>query len=328
MRRRRIQVSLRFRLWCSPANLHKRTSQGLQPTINGMFSSLLTIRAYVFTRDRAVFIRRIVAPLFTIVILTAPLIAQKNSSLFSDEFKGRRGKRVDASKWSPETGGAGWGNEELQYYRDHVDNAHLDGKGNLVITANKLDPASELSCWYGKCEYASARLITKKKFEFKYGRVEARIKLPEGSGVWPAFWMLGNDIDQVGWPNCGEIDIMEFIGRDPSKIYGTVHGPGYSGANGIGGSTSTGNSPASVDFHTYAVEWSENEIRWLFDGKVYHQFSRTSVPTGSNWVFDHPFFIILNFAVGGKWPGSPDAKTNFPQLMLIDYVRVTTKKTT
>ena len=292
-----------------------------------MFRPLLIVRTYVYSCDRGLFSPQIVAPLFAIVILSASLMAQKNSSLFSDEFNGRSGERIDASKWTPEIGGAGWGNEELQYYRDHVENAHLDGRGNLVITANKLPKENELSCWYGKCEYTSARLITKKKFEFKYGRVEARIKLPEGSGVWPAFWMLGNNIDEVGWPNCGEIDIMEFIGREPSKIYGTVHGPGYSGGKSIGSSTSTGKARASAEFHTYAVEWSENEILWFFDGKVYHKFSRADVPAGSNWVFDHPFFIILNFAVGGKWPGSPDAKTKFPQSMLVDYVRVTTKKT-
>jgi beta-glucanase (GH16 family) len=294
--------------------------------INRMYKSCATVRTDVSGYDRAVVTRHIVAPMFAIVILSASLIAQKNFSIsFSDEFKGRRGAAVDVSKWTPEVGGTGWGNEELQYYRDHVDNARHDGKGNLVITADKLGPESELSCWYGKCEYTSARLITKKKFVFKYGRVEARIKLPEGPGVWPAFWMLGNDIDEVGWPNCGEIDIMEFIGREPSNIYGTVHGPGYSGANSIGGSTSTGQARAGADFHIYAVEWSENEIRWFFDGKMYHRFSRSSVPTGSKWVFDHPFFIILNFAVGGKWPGPPQAKTKFPQSMLIDYVRVTAR---
>ena len=156
-----------------------------------MINPLLTVPTSVCSCDRAVFGRRLVTALFTIIILTVSLMAQKNSSLlFSDEFNGRRGEAVDSSKWTPEVGGGGWGNEELQYYRDHKENAHLDGKGNLVITANKLDPANKLSCWYGECKYTSARLITKKKFEFKYGRAEARIKLPEGAGVWPAFWML------------------------------------------------------------------------------------------------------------------------------------------
>lgn len=261
--------------------------------------------------------------MLTLFTFTASLSAQRNSStLFSDEFAGRPRQAVDASKWTAEVGGGGWGNEELQYYRDDTENAHLDGKGNLVITAVRVPAASELSCWYGKCLYTSARLITKKKFEFKYGRIEARIKLPEGAGVWPAFWMLGNDIDRVGWPACGEIDIMEFIGREPSKIYGTVHGPGYSGEKGVNGSTSI---RRAGDFHVYAVEWSENEIRWFFDGREYHKFSRTDLPDGTRWVFDHSFFIIINFAVGGRWPGSPAAETKFPQSMLIDYVRVTTR---
>ena len=272
-------------------------------------------------------LRYALALIFTILSLSAPQYSQKNSApYFAEEFTGGRGQAFDLSKWTAEIGGGGWGNEELQYYRDTAENARLDGRGNLVITALKLNSASELTCWYGKCLYTSARLITKKKLEFKYGRIEARIKLPEGAGVWPAFWMLGNDIDQAGWPGCGEIDIMEFVGREPSKIYGTVHGPGYSGANSIGGSISLTGGVRASDFHVYSVEWSENEIRWFFDGKEYHKFSRTSVPTGSKWVFDHPFFIILNFAVGGKWPGSTDQKTTFPQSMLVDYVRVTFRK--
>jgi beta-glucanase (GH16 family) len=261
------------------------------------------------------------------LFLSATQHAQRNSLLsFADEFTGQRGQAFDLSKWTAEIGGSGWGNEELQYYRDDVENVHLDGKGNLAITARSVNSARDLSCWYGKCLYTSARLITKKKIEFKYGRIEARMKLPEGAGVWPAFWMLGNDIDQAGWPGCGEIDIMEFIGREPSTIYGTVHGPGYSGVNSIGGSISLTGGIRPSDFHVYSVEWSENEIRWFFDGKEYHKFSRTSVPTGSKWVFDHPFFIIINFAVGGKWPGSPDRQTTFPQSMLVDYVRVSFRK--
>lgn len=256
------------------------------------------------------------------ITMAGAIAAQKDPSpSFSDEFTGARGQTFDLKKWTAEVGGGGWGNDELQYYRDGTANARLDGKGHLVITAEKLNPARKLTCWYGRCLYTSARLITKNKFEFKYGRIEARIKLPAGAGVWPAFWMLGNDIDRVGWPSCGEIDVMEFIGREPSKIYGSIHGPGYSGDKAVSGSISIAEGRAG-DFHIYAVEWSENEIRWFFDGKEYHKFSRTNVPTGSKWVFDHPFFIIINFAVGGKWPGSPDLKTRFPQSMVVDYIRV------
>src|SRR5215204_1867572 len=275
------------------------------------------------TQFLMVFRRLAVALIFGLLFLNTAQYAQKNSLyLFADEFTGRPRQTFDPSKWTAEIGGGGWGNEELQYYLDDVESAHLDGNGNLVIAALKLKSSTDLTCWYGKCLYASARLITKKKFEFKYGRIEARIKLPEGAGVWPAFWMLGNDIDQVGWPRCGEIDIMEFIGREPSTIYGTVHGPGYSGANSIGGSISLTGGTRASDFHIYSVEWSENEIRWFFDRRQYHKFSRTNVPAGSKWVFDHSFFIIINFAVGGKWPGSPDRKTTFPQSMLVDYVRI------
>ena len=147
---------------------------------------------------------------------------------FKDEFNGPAGSMPDPAKWTAETGGGGWGNQELEYYTNSADNAHLDGAGSLVINAIKLTPPLGLSCWYGPCQYTSARLITKGKFDLKYGRFEARIKVPRGQGVWPAFWMLGNNIDTAGWPQSGEIDIMENIGREPSIVHGTVHGPGYS----------------------------------------------------------------------------------------------------
>ena len=242
---------------------------------------------------------------------------------FKDEFNGASGAGIDTSKWTAETGGWGWGNQELEYYTNSTQNAYLDGSGSLVIKAVKLTPPLNLSCWYGPCQYTSARLITKGKFEQKYGRFEARIKVPRGQGIWPAFWMLGNNIDTVGWPACGEIDIMENIGREPTIVHGTVHGPGYSGANGIGGSFSlTNNAAFADDFHVYATEWSENEIRFYVDGKLYKTVTPANLPQGAAWVFDHPFFMILNVAVGGAWPGSPDQTTVFPQMMLVDYVRV------
>src|SRR5215213_1499234 len=150
---------------------------------------------------------------------------------FRDEFNGASGSAIDTTKWAAETGGGGWGNQELQYYTNSTQNAYLDGNGSLVIKAVKLQQPLTLSCWYGPCQYTSARLITKGKFDLKYGRFEARIKVPSGQGVWPAFWMLGSNIDTVGWPQTGEIDIMENIGREPTTVHGTVHGPGYSGAN-------------------------------------------------------------------------------------------------
>jgi beta-glucanase (GH16 family) len=180
-----------------------------------------------------------------------------------------------------------------------------------------------LTCWYGPCQYTSARLITKGKFDLKFGRFEARIKIPRGQGVWPAFWLLGNDIDTVGWPKCGEIDIMENIGREPSTVHGTIHGPGYSGSKGIGAPFKLAdNAVFADDFHVYAVEWTANEIRWYVDGVKHESAEPRNLPAGARWVFDHPFFIILNLAIGGEWPGSPDNTTTFPQTMLVDYVRV------
>jgi len=242
---------------------------------------------------------------------------------FKDEFNGPAGSPPDAAKWTAEVGGSGWGNQELEYYTSSAENAYVDGVGSLVIKAIKLPPPLTLSCWYGPCQYTSARLITKGKVDLKYGRFEARIKIPRGQGVWPAFWLLGNNIDTVGWPNCGEIDIMENIGREPSTVHGTVHGPGYSGANGIGAPYSLSNNSLFADnFHVFVLEWSQNEIHWYVDGVQYETVTRQNLPTGAAWVFDHPFFIILNFAVGGGWPGNPDNTTIFPQSMLVDYVRV------
>lgn len=242
---------------------------------------------------------------------------------FKDEFNAAAGAGVDATKWTAEIGGWGWGNQELQYYTNSTDNAYHDGQGALVIRAVKLAPPLALSCWYGPCQYTSARLVTKGKFEQKHGRFEARIKVPRGQGVWPAFWMLGNNIDTAGWPACGEIDIMENIGREPTVVHGTVHGPGYSGANSIGGAYSLpGNVAFADDFHVYAAEWSENRIAFYVDGALYRTVTPANLPAGAEWAFERPFFMILNFAVGGNWPGSPDQTTVFPQTMLIDYVRV------
>ena len=249
--------------------------------------------------------------------------------VFKDEFDKTAGSAPDPKKWTAERGGGGWGNEELQFYTGSNENAFHDGRGSLAIKAIKLPSATNVECWYGKCQYTSARLITKGKFDFKYGRIDARIKVPRGAGVWPAFWMLGNDIDKAGWPNCGEIDVMEFIGREPSTVYGTLHGPGYSGSNSIGGSiTLSDGKKISDDFHVFSVEWTQNEIRWFFDGMNYKTITRNDTPKGTPWVFDHPFFIILNFAIGGKWPGGPDSSTQFPQSMLVDYVRVYESKDT
>lgn len=254
-------------------------------------------------------------------------LAQKKSEfrklVFKDEFNKSANSPVDKSKWTAEIGGKGWGNEELQYYTDSIENAYHDGKGSLVIKAIKLAPPLNLECWYGECQYTSARLITKKKFDRKYGRFEARIKIPAGQGMWSAFWMLGSNIDEVGWSNCGEIDIMENIGREPSTVHGTIHGPGYMGKEGLSGKFELKNNRKFADdFHIYATEWKENQIKFFVDGKLYKTLTPADIPEGKKWVYDHPFFMILNLAIGGNWGGKPDETTQFPGEMKIDYVRV------
>ncbi|MBE2225183.1 MAG: glycoside hydrolase family 16 protein [Anaerolineae bacterium] len=226
---------------------------------------------------------------------------------WQDEFEG---SEIDASKWTHELGGNGWGNAELEYYSDRPENSRLEA-GMLIIEAREED-------FMGKA-YTSARLITRDKFTQAYGRFEARLKLPYGQGIWPAFWMLGDNLSTAGWPGSGEIDIMEHIGREPMIAYGTVHGPGYAGADGVGGSY-TLDKPVSDDFHVFAVEWEPEEIRWYFDDALYFTVTPDDVP--GEWVYDHPFFMILNLAVGGYWPGYPDETTTFPQQFIVDYVRV------
>jgi beta-glucanase (GH16 family) len=241
---------------------------------------------------------------------------------FADEFDGPAGAPADGSKWQIETGD-NVNNHERQYYTAGNANAALDGQGNLVITARKENPAN-YQCWYGTCQYTSARLNTAGRFTQTYGHFEARMKVPRGQGMWPAFWMLGEDIGGVGWPACGELDIMENVGFEPSTVHGTLHGPGYSGGGGIGaGYTLPGGGQFADDFHVFAVDWSPNSVTWSVDGNVYQ--TRTPADLGGReWVFDHPFFMIVNLAVGGYWPGDPDDSTVFPQQLVIDYVRVST----
>ncbi|WP_159665295.1 RICIN domain-containing protein [Streptomyces mexicanus] len=244
---------------------------------------------------------------------------------FSDTFDGPAGAAVDSSKWQLETGD-NVNNHERQYYTSGTKNAALDGQGHLVITARRENPAN-YQCWYGTCQYTSARLNTSGKFAAQYGHVEARMKIPRGQGMWPAFWMLGTDLGQVGWPNSGEIDVMENVGFEPSTVHGTIHGPGYSGSAGIGAPYSLPNGQAFADaFHTFAVDWAPDSISWSVDGTVYQRRPPADLG-GKTWVFNKPFFLILNLAVGGYWPGDPDASTSFPQQLVVDSVSVTTSNT-
>ena len=239
--------------------------------------------------------------------------------VWSDEFNGPDGSPPDSSKWVLATGGDGWGNQELEYYTARPQNAYQEG-GNLVIKAieEKYTGADKVAR-----DYTSARLKTQGKFSQAYGRFEARIKIPRGQGLWPAFWMLGADIDKVQWPRCGEIDIMENIGKEPYLVHGTIHGPGYSGDKGIGKLYAlSGEVKYADDFHIYAVEWAPKKISFYVDDHLYESRTPVDLPKGAKWVYDHPFFLLLNVAVGGGWPGNPDATSAFPQTMLVDYVRV------
>jgi len=239
--------------------------------------------------------------------------------VWSDEFNAAGKSPIDATRWTAEVGGHGWGNQELEYYTNRIDNAY-QSQGSLVIKAIKerYTGADNVTR-----DYTSARLTTKSKFTAKYGRFEARIRIPFGHGLWPAFWMLGDNIDSTVWPTCGEIDIMENIGREPGIIHGTIHGPGYSGDKGPSLAYSLKNQKRFADsFNVFAVEWEPGVIRFYCDGVLYGTRTPADLPDGKTWAYDHAFFIILNVAVGGGWPGNPDATTVFPQTMLVDYVRV------
>jgi len=242
---------------------------------------------------------------------------------WSDEFTGPDGSSPDSSKWAYDIGGNGWGNDELEYYTNRAQNVQLKD-GNLVITAQKETYTGADGVTRN---YTSARLKTQALFSQAYGRFEARIKIPAGQGMWPAFWMLGSNIGSVKWPACGEIDIMENIGKEPGTVHGSMHGPGKTGSTSD--LTAAFSLPAGQNFasgfHIYAVEWEPRTVRFYVDSNLYATFNSSQWPAGGTWVFDHPFFIILNVAVGGSWPGSPDTTTVFPQQMLVDYVRVYTK---
>jgi beta-glucanase (GH16 family) len=233
---------------------------------------------------------------------------------WSDEFNSPANTAPDPSKWIYDLGHNedGWGNHELESYTNSIENVHQDGQGHLVIRA----------LTDGSGNYTSSRINTKGKFAATYGKIEARIKIPRGQGIWPAFWALGADIDKVGWPDCGEIDVMENIGKEPGIQHGSMHGPGFSDGHSLTGAYKLPEGERlSDDFHNYAIVWTKESVEFLFDDHPYFKVTPASVPKGSHWIFNKPFFLILNVAVGGDWPDSPDSSTIFPQEMLIDYVR-------
>lgn len=234
--------------------------------------------------------------------------------VWQDEFEGIANQRPDSTKWTYDIGNGdnGWGNQELQYYTNRPENVSLNGQGSLVITARRES--------FGGMPFTSARIKTQGLFEQAYGRFEAKIKLPYGPGIWPAFWLLGSDIQTVSWPACGEIDIMEAKGQQPNMIFGTVHGPNYSGGNSISKSFGFEKNRFDTDYHLFAVEWGKDYLRFYVDDVLYQEIKPKDLP--GKWVFNKPFFIILNVAVGGNYVGFPISQTPFPQKMFIDYVRV------
>jgi beta-glucanase (GH16 family) len=236
--------------------------------------------------------------------------------VWSDEFAAAAGAPPDPSVWNHDVGGDGWGNQELQYYTARADNAAHDGQGHLLITARRED-------WNGR-GFTSARLTTRGKREQTYGRFEARMRLPTGRGLWPAFWLLGANLREAGWPGAGEIDVVEMRGAQPWRVTGAAHGPGYAGGNAvIAGYETPTRSDLTADFHTFAVEWEPAELRFYVDEHRYHVVRAARLPGGPGaWVFDHPFFLLLNVAVGGNFGGPPDASTVFPQTLVVDHVRV------
>lgn len=236
---------------------------------------------------------------------------------FSQEFDGVKGAAPDDKIWTRDLGGHGFGNNEWESYTDGAKNAFFDGKGNLIIEARKEPTKGEDNI---ARDYSSARMNTSKSFAQAYGKFEARIKMPQGKGIWPAFWLLGNNVGSVGWPKCGEIDITEFLGHELYKTHGTIHGPGYSGGGGISGSVDS-KVPLNEGFHVYGVVWEPEKIEFQLDGVTFQTVTPDDIAE-NEWVYDHPHFIILNLAVGGNWPGYPDANTTFPQRLVVDYVRV------
>jgi beta-glucanase (GH16 family) len=245
---------------------------------------------------------------------------------WSDEFEGPAGARIDSTKWDYDIGdgcargNCGWGNKEKEYYTDSPSNVTLNGRGQLMIVA-RTAPAG-LRCYYGRCLYTSAKVTTREKLLVEPGRVEARIRLSAGKGLWPAFWMLGRDVATMGWPAGGEIDIMENKGSEPTISSSAIHGPGYSGATPFAHRNRLGRGSLTYDFHIFAVEWDSLGAKFYVDDVPHYSVTRGQLQRYGRSILDQPFFLILNLAVGGHFDGDPQSDAIFPATMLVDYVRV------
>ena len=264
-----------------------------------------------------------VLPLTLCALLSTSTMAwsveEENPLLWSQEFNEKSGSKPDPKYWNYDLGdGRGWGNREVQTYTNV--NAKTNGRGALAITARQYSPKSKLICYYGYCEWSSARITTKNKVWIKYGTIEARIQMPAGTGTWPAFWMLGQNIDAVSWPNSGEIDITEGLGRTPYLNYGTIHGPGYFGGSSIG-VRYLNPTKLSAGFNTYGINWSEDFIEWTVNGKIIFTQSKDSIAPRA-WVFNQPFSLILNVAMGGEFGGEVGKDSKSGLQMKVDWIRV------
>ncbi len=250
--------------------------------------------------------------------LHAPAAVTYTKLVWSDEFNGPAGTPPAASRWIHDIGAWGYTDNELQTYTGTPANASLDGHGHLAIVARRQTVTGPD---HRTRQYTSARLETQGLFSATYGLIEARMKVPAGAGLWPAFWMLGNDVNTAGWPASGEIDVIEALGQHPSMAHGYINGPSNRAPHYTVGHTTVSRASLASGFHTYAVSWSRNSITWLLDGVPYGTATPKDLPPGARWVFNRPFHLVLNLAIGGDWAGPPDSSTRFPSTLLVDWVR-------
>ena len=284
--------------------------------------NIIRMKTEIFKQNPICIIENLVLGVLSVALLVlfascstdeTQTVARFTELVMADEFDTDGAPNPAIWNYNIGTGQNGWGNNELQYYTDRTENVKVEN-GVLIISAKEES--------FNGSSYTSARLLTKGKLEQTYGRFEARMKLPYGQGIWPAFWLLGDDSNGTEiWPQIGEIDIMEYVGDEPTRMFGTVHGPGYSGGESISKAYVLNNDRFDTSFHIFGIEWGPNYINYYVDNVLYNQITPDDVP--GEWVFNRgPFYIILNLAVGGSLPGPPNDETVFPQNLLVDYVRV------
>lgn len=249
----------------------------------------------------------------------APALPRNTKLVWSDEFNGPAGTPPSSRKWLHRVGAFGWTDHELETYTNSPANASLDGQGHLAIVARHQTVTGPDGLTRN---YTSARLATQGLFSATHGLIEARIKIPAGAGLWPAFWMIGDDDKTVGWPASGEIDVLEALGQNPSVAHGFINGPSSRAPEYTVGHVVASATSLASGFHTYAVSWSRNSITWLLDGVPYGTTTPKDLPAGARWVFNHRFYLLLNLAVGGDWAGRLKSSSHFPATLLVDWVRV------